>query len=371
MKTNMTRRSLLAIGFIVARSLFLDAQMPAQENIAQGMKDAYKDYFMVGVAVNQRNISVPEQQALLLQEFNSITAENDMKPGPTEPQEGVYRWEKADAIANFCRENGLKMRGHCLMWHNQTCRWMYEDNPDKEVFLARMRSHIHAVVSRYKDVVYCWDVVNEALTDDAMAEDPYRQSPMYKIAGEDFIFKAFEYAREADPDALLFYNDYNECDPVKSQRMADMVKRMKKAGVPIDGIGMQGHYNIYSPTEKELEQAIRKFRKVVDHIHVTELDIRVNKDMGGNLRFSREGMEISDSTEQFLADQYARVFHVFRKYHKVIDCVTFWNLSDKDSWLGVRNYATPFDADYQPKRAYEYIVEKKAPLWPQPEKSDK
>lgn len=353
---------------LTANTMFVQAENAP--NI-HSMKQAYEKYFMVGVAVNQRNISVPEQQALLLQEFNSITAENDMKPGPTEPQEGVYRWEKADAIANFCRENGIKLRGHCLMWHNQTCQWMYEDQPSKELLLTRMREHIHAVVTRYKDVVYAWDVVNEAITDDEKASDPYRQSEFYKIAGEDFIFKAFEYAREADPDALLFYNDYNECDPVKSQRIVDMVKRMKKAGVPIDGIGMQGHYNIYSPTEKELEQAIRKFRKVVDHIHVTELDIRVNKDMGGNLRFSREGMEISDSTEQFLADQYARVFRVFRKYHKVIDCVTFWNLSDNDSWLGVRNYATPFDADYQPKRAYEYIVEKKAPLWPQPEKSDK
>lgn len=350
-------------------TLLASTQISAQSPL--GMKDAYQDYFLMGVAVNQRNITHDDQSALILKEFNSMTAENDMKPGPTHPQEEVYRWEKADAIANFCRKNNIKLRGHCLMWHSQTCQWMYEDKPSKEVLLSRMRQHIHAVVGRYKDVVYAWDVVNEAITDDAKASDPYRQSPFYQIAGEDFIFKAFEYAREADPDALLFYNDYNEYNPVKCQRIVDMVKRMKKAGVPIDGIGMQGHYNIYSPTEDELAKAIKAYRKVVKHIHITELDIRTNHEMGGQLRFSREGMEINDSTEQYLADQYARVFKVFRKYHKHIDCVTFWNLSDNDSWLGVRNYATPFDADYQPKRAYDYIVNMKEPLWPMPVRPNK
>ena len=186
---------------------------------AQGLKDSYKDYFMIGVAVNQRNVTNPEQMALIKKEFNSMTCENDMKPEPTEPQEGKFNWENADRIANFARQNGIKLRGHCLMWHSQIGRWMYSDNPTKEVFFQRMRNHIHAIVNRYKDVVYCWDVVNEAMTDDAKAEDPYRQSPLYKIAGDEFIAKAFEYAREADPKALLFYNDYNECDPVKSQRI--------------------------------------------------------------------------------------------------------------------------------------------------------
>ena len=193
---------------------------------AQGLKDAYKNYFKIGVAVNQRNVVDPVQTDLIKREFNSVTAENDMKPEPTEPKEGVFNWEGADRIANFCRQNGLKMRGHCLMWHSQIGKWMYEDNPTKEVFYERMRKHIHAVVNRYKDVVYCWDVVNEAMTDDANSIDPYRQSPMYKLCGDEFIAKAFQFAREADPKGLLFYNDYNECDPVKSQRIYNMVKAM-------------------------------------------------------------------------------------------------------------------------------------------------
>ena len=333
-----------------------------------GLKDAYKDYFMIGVAVNQRNVSNAEQQALIKREFNSMTAENDMKPEPTEPTEGQFNWAGADRIANFARQNGIKLRGHCLMWHSQIGKWMYEDNPTKEVFYKRMKNHIQAIVGRYKDVVYCWDVVNEAMTDDPNAEDPYRQSPMYKLCGDEFIAKAFEYAREADPKALLFYNDYNECDPVKSKRIYNMVKKMKEAGVPIDGIGMQGHYNIYGPTEQEVDDALNLYKQIVKHVHVTELDIRVNEEMGGQLRFSREGANVTDSVKQHLADQYARVFGVFRKHKDVIDCVTFWNLSDRDSWLGQANYPLPFDAEYKPKLAYEYIKDMKAPLWQMPKK---
>lgn len=335
---------------------------------AQGLKDAYKDYFMIGVAVNQRNVTNAEQSALVKQEFNSMTAENDMKPEPTEPNEGQFNWEAADRIANFARQNGIKLRGHCLVWHSQIGAWMYNDNPTKEVFFQRMRNHIHAIVTRYKDVIYCWDVVNEAMTDDRNATDPYRQSPLYKIAGDEFIAKAFEYAHEADPNALLFYNDYNECDPVKSRRIYEMVKKMKDAGVPIHGIGMQGHYNIYGPTEKEVDDAIKLYKQIVDHIHVTELDIRVNEEMGGQLRFSREGVAVSDSIKQHLADQYARVFRVFRNHKDVVKCVTFWNLSDRDSWLGARNYPLPFDSEYKPKLAYEYIKDMKDPKWELPNK---
>ena len=337
---------------------------------AQGLKDAYKDYFTIGVAVNQRNVTNPEQMALIRGNFNSITAENDMKPQPTEPNEGQYNWAGADRIANFCRENGIKLRGHCLMWHSQIGSWIYQDADgkplSKEEFFRRMRAHIHAVVNRYKDVVYAWDVVNEAMTDDKNATDPYRQSQLYKIAGDEFIANAFRYAREADPNALLFYNDYNETDPVKSQRIFNMVKKMKDAGVPIDGIGMQGHYNIYGPKEEEIDAAITLYKQVVKHIHVTELDVRANEEMGGQLRFSQEGMTVTDSLKQHLADQYARIFRVLRKHKDVIDNVTFWNLSDRDSWLGARNYPLPFDSEYKPKMAYDYIMNMRDPQWNMP-----
>ena len=336
--------------------------------MAQGLKDVYKDYFMIGVAVNQRNVTNPEQSALVKKEFNSITAENDMKPEPTEPREGEFNWENADRIANFARQNGIKLRGHCLMWHSQIGRWMTAEGTTKEQFYARMKNHIQAIVSRYKDVIYAWDVVNEAMSDDANATDPYRQSAMYRLCGDEFIEKAFQYAHEADPKALLFYNDYSTVDPHKRDRIYNMVKKMKAKGIPIDGIGMQAHYNIYYPSEARLDSAITLFKTVVKHIHITEFDIRVNEEMGGGLSFSREGATVTDSVKQHLADQYARCFRVFRKHKDVIDCVTFWNLGDRDSWLGARNYPLPWDENYQPKLAYEYIRDMKAPKWDMPKR---
>ena len=151
---------------LITLALVTSVTSCSAQNTLSSLKEAYKDYFLIGVAVNQRNISNDDQAALVKREFNSITAENDMKPERTEPREGEYTWEAADRIANFCRQNGIKLRGHCLMWHSQIGRWMYEGNPTKEEFFRRMRIHIHAIVNRYKDVVYCWDVVNEAITDD-------------------------------------------------------------------------------------------------------------------------------------------------------------------------------------------------------------
>ena len=147
-----------------------------------------------------------------------------------------------------------------------------------------------------------------------------------------------------------------------------MVKKMKEKGVPIDGIGMQAHYNIYYPSEARLDSAITLFKTIVKHIHITEFDIRVNEEMGGGLRFSREGVNVTDSVKQHLADQYARCFRVFRKHKDVIDCVTFWNLGDRDSWLGQNNYPLPWDAEYKPKLAYEYIKDMKDPKWDMPKR---
>ena len=360
----MKTRFIPAILALVLGSLSMAAQPrgAAPQPITDGLKDAYKDYFMIGVAVNQRNVTVPEQVALVKREFNSITAENDMKPQPTEPRKGEFNWEGADRIADFCRENGIKLRGHCLMWHSQVGEWIYRDEKGnllpKEQFYANMKHHIQAVVNRYKDVVYAWDVVNEAVADNPVrpGQSPMRQSPMFQIAGEEFIYKAFEYAHEADPNALLFYNDYNEADPQKSQRIYDLVKRMKDAVVHVHGIGMQGHYNIYSPLASDVEAAIVKYAELVDHIHVTELDIRVNTEMGGQLNFSQGSQAAVSSWEQTLQqDQYESLFRVFRKHADVIDCVTFWNVSDRDSWLGVNNSPLLFDANYQPKRAYSAV----------------
>lgn len=358
----MNRKFLTGLlSMFVAGSAFAQFGMPV-DNGPASLKDAYDGYFTVGVAVNQRNVSDSTQIELIKKEFNSITAENDMKPGELHPAEGVWNWERGDKIADFCRKNGIKLRGHCLVWHSQFCDWMFNDKNgkpvSKEVFYSRLRDHIHQVVNRYKDVVYAWDVVNEAMSDAGRGwrghePNPYRESKLYKLCGDEFIAKAFEYAHEADPDAILFYNDYNAATPIKRNRIYNMVKKMQDAGVPITGIGMQGHYNIYGPSEEDVDSALTKYSELVDHIHITELDIRCNEEMGGQLRFSRgENNAIPPYIATLHEDQFARIFRVFRKHKDVIDNVTMWNLSDADSWLGVNNHPLLFDENLKPKKAY-------------------
>ncbi|MBQ6749738.1 MAG: endo-1,4-beta-xylanase [Bacteroidaceae bacterium] len=334
-------------------------------NPDKGYKDTYKGYFTVGVAVNMGNINDPAQVEIIKKNYNSVTAENDMKPGELHPQEGVWKWEKADAIANFCRQNGIKMRGHCLCWHAQFADWMFTDKNGKpvkkEVFYARLREHIHAVVNRYKDVVYAWDVVNEAMSDAGRGwrgqePNPYRESTAWKLCGDEFIAKAFEFAHEADPNAILVYNDYNAFQPAKRDRIYNMVKKMQEAGVPITGIGMQGHYNSYGPDEAEVEEAIKKYSELVKHIQVTELDIRLNEEMGGQLQFSRgQAGQAQPHLVTMQTDRYVKLFRLYRKYKDVIDNVTFWNVSDKDSWVGVNNHPLPFDENLRPKSVYYAI----------------
>ncbi len=362
----MRKLFLLTVLLVSSTSIFAQWGRPVDYAAGPGLKDAYKDYFTIGVAVNQTNVTDPAQIEIIKKQFNSVTAENDWKPGEIHPKEGVWNFEKADKIANFCRENGIKMRGHCLCWHSQFADWMFTDKKGKpvkkEVFYERLRDHIHTVVNRYKDVVYAWDVVNEAIADDNMmfrpgaTPSPYRQSKHFQLCGDEFIAKAFEFAREADPTGVLIYNDYSTVDPGKRERIYTMVKKMKDAGVPIDGIGMQGHYNIYSPDEEALDKAISRFSEIVNIIHITELDLRTNTESGGQLMFSRgEAKPQAPYIATIQEDQYNRIFKIFRKHKDVIKNVTFWNLSDKDSWLGVNNHPLPFDENFKAKRSLAVI----------------
>ena len=376
MKKNIKTIFVLLLLAMGSTAVCAQPQWGMRDDSKASLKDVYKDYFYIGVAVNKRNVADAAQSALVKKEFSSMTAENDMKPGMVHPKEGVWNWGAADSIANFARQNGIKLRGHCLCWHSQFADWMFTDKKGrevkKEVFYQRLREHIHTVVNRYKDVVYAWDVVNEAISDNARPQfvdgkmvpgNPYRESRHYKLCGDEFIAKAFEFAHEADPNALLFYNDYNECDPGKRDRIYNMVKKMQDAGVPIHGIGMQGHYNVYGPSEEDIDAAITKYSQIVKHIHVTELDIRMNTEMGGQLRFSRgEAKPVAPYMNTLLTDQYSRIFKIFRKHKDVIDCVTFWNLGDRDSWLGVNNHPLPFDENYKPKQAYYAIRDFNAAL---------
>src|SRR5215469_10121232 len=213
----------------------------AQQDTSKGLKDYYEDYFPIGVAVSPYDLKNPAEVSLILKQFNSLTPENAMKMGPIHPEENRYNWKDADAIVDFAQRHGLLVRGHNLCWHEQTPPWIFRDSNGgevtKEVLLRRLKDHITTVVNRYKGRIYAWDVVNEAIDDDSTKF--LRNSLWYQICGEDFIAKAFEYAHAADPNAVLFYNDYNTERPEKRERVYKLLKQLVDAKVPINAVGIQ------------------------------------------------------------------------------------------------------------------------------------
>jgi endo-1,4-beta-xylanase len=330
----------------------------------QGLKDYYEDYFTMGAAVSPQGLKRTEESRLILQQFTSMTPENAMKMGPVHPKENEYFWTDADSIVAFAKRNNFKLRGHTLCWHNQTPRWLFMDStmnpPDtvsKEILLQRLKDHITTVVSRYKGTIYAWDVVNEVISDNA--NEYFRNSPWYRICGEEFVAKAFEYAHAADPDALLFYNDYNETNPVKREKIFKLVKGLKDAGVPIHGVGLQAHWSIHDLTEGQVDSTISKFAELGLKIQITELDIKVQPPGNRAQQDTVTGYTIEREKKQ--TEQYEMVFRIFRKYRNVISGVTFWNVSDKYSWLDRRGrgkaYPLLFDTTYQPKKAYWQVVD--------------
>ncbi|MUP44968.1 endo-1,4-beta-xylanase [Gramella sp. BOM4] len=331
----------------------------------KGLKDYYSDYFPMGVAVAPNSFE-GESKELILEHFNSITPENVMKMGVIHPEPDRYNWEPADKIANFAREHNMKMRGHALVWHQQTGPWIFEAEDggkvSKEVLLQRMKSHIDSVVKRYKGTIYAWDVVNEAIADDSTQF--LRKSDWYTIAGEDFIIKAFEYAREADPEAKLYYNDYNAIIPEKRDRIYKLLKMLVDRNVPIDGVGIQGHWSIYGPSEEELRKAIDMYSSLGLDVQITELDVSLYPWEKEQRELKPgESDEFTPELEQKQIEKYDMFFEVFRDYKDVLTGVTFWNISDRNTWLdrypvaGRKNYPLLFDENFEPKKAYWEVVE--------------
>ncbi|GAA0550475.1 endo-1,4-beta-xylanase [Chitinophaga japonensis] len=331
-----------------------------------GLKTYYQDYFPIGVAVSPRALHSDEAK-LIRQQFNSLTAENAMKMGPLHPSEDTYYWKDADSIVAFALRNGMRIRGHNLCWHNQAPRWFFTnsagDTVSKAVLLQRLKAHITAVVSRYKGKIYAWDVVNEVISD--KPEEFYRNSEFYRICGEEYIAKAFQYAHEADPDALLFYNDYNEIDPVKREKIYRLVKNLQAAGVPVHGLGLQAHWAINEPSESQLDSTLQRFSELGVQLQITELDISVypKEHSARKARPADTATTLTREKEDRQAAVYRMCFALFRKYRDVITGVTFWNVSDRHSWLdnfpvrGRKDYPLLFDKNLLPKKAFREVVE--------------
>jgi len=349
---------------------------PESPRAGQGLASAYYDYFPIGVAVSPHSINGPDS-ALIIQQFNSVTPENAMKMGPIHPEENRYNWKDADAIVNFAQRHHMRVRGHNLCWHEQTPSWLFKDSQNNEVtkavLLQRLKEHITTVVNRYKGKIYAWDVVNEAIADDSTQF--LRASPWLRICGEEFIAKAFEYAHEADPEAQLFYNDYNTERPEKRARVYRLLKQLIDAGVPITGVGLQGHWSIYEPTQEALQSTIDRFSALGLKVQITELDVSIYPwEKSSRGRRPDEQDAYTPDLQNRQSDQYKMLFSTFRSnaahapadapiIRPAISGLTFWNVSDKHTWLdnypvpGRKNYPLLFDTEGQPKKAYYSVLE--------------
>ena len=379
-------------------------------NAADALKDAFKDRFIVGTAVNRSMVTgttfrrsaeqLAKDIALVKEQFNQITAENDMKWALIQPREGTngYDFAPADAFVNFGVSNKMYLVGHTLVWHSQTPNWVFAGTnapptnvtasagvstnvsgtnrvgrggfgggfgrytgprASREELLQRMREHIHTVVGRYKGKIKSWDVVNEAIAD-GPGTNVLRNSLWSEIIGPDFIAKAFQYAHEADPDAILRYNDYGLENPAKRKKLITLIKSLQEQKVPVHAIGSQAHLNV-SITFASMDQALAEMATLGLPIHITELD--VNTATGGQRGFgadvsanaaATQGGVVSDADKK-LADAYAGIFRAFLKHHDSLKMVTFWGANDANSW---RAQGKPllFDGDSKPKPAFESVI---------------
>jgi endo-1,4-beta-xylanase len=359
------------------------------------LKDAFQDHFLVGTAVNRGIVTgtstrrsselLSQDIALVKQHFNQLVAENDMKWALIHPQPGPdgYNFGPADALVEFGLRNNMELAGHTLVWHSQTPNWVFAGtNPpptqaeaaptgpgrgfgrftgpraSREELLERMRDHIHTVVGRYKGKVKVWDVVNEAISDSG--PNILRNTLWLEIIGPDFIAKAFEYAHEADPDAILRYNDYGLENPAKRRKLIALIKELQEQNVPVMAIGSQAHVNL-SINFEIMDQALTEMATLGLPIHITELD--VNAAEGGQRSFGADITESAATTEGGVvseadrrqAEAYAGIFRAFLKHSEQIEMVTFWGPNDANSW---RARGTPllFDGNSQPKPAFDAVI---------------
>lgn len=334
------------------------------------ISEVYQDVFKIGVAIPAGDIDNPQRSQIILDQFNSLTCENEMKPDFLldrqktldlgDPLNPVINYKNAEPVLKFAKENNLQMRGHTLVWHSQTPRWLFAvdyDNAqeaplvDRATMIARMDSYIKQVMeyvnTNYSGIIYAWDVVNEAVNPGDGLESGIRTTDnlWYEVIGEDYVEYAFTFARKyAAEDQKLFYNDYGTYDKMKMFKIIEMVKPLKEKSL-IDGIGMQSHIQLGEPAILDYQYAINKYAQLGLDIQITELDI-------GTLSNDEE-------TQSKLATRYKNVMLLFRnmteKEKAHITSVTFWGLSDDRSWLNksdAPNYPLLFDNQLKPKPAF-------------------
>jgi endo-1,4-beta-xylanase len=300
---------------------------------------------LIGAAVNNGLVREEKYAEVLAREYNLLTTENAMKWSLIQPDRDRYDWADADELVNFAIAHDMKVRGHTLIWQQQMPDWLKYEEWTREELLAIMNEHITNVVGRYRGRVYAWDVVNEAVIFNGKITTPF----WYNEFGSDYIDIAFQTAHEADPDALLFYNDYNAEDMyAKSNAVYQMVKGMKERGIPIDGVGMQFHVELNKlPDLDQVAQNIKRLGDLGLQVHITELDIRIK----------------NPPTQEQLEQQAKNYRDILNVCLDAPNCTAFimWGMTDKYSWIPVyrEGYGSAliFDEIYQPKPAFLALLE--------------
>lgn len=332
----------------------------------KGLKDAYAGKFLIGCAGDLRGYSDAELANIKLH-YNIVTPENCMKPQPVHPTEDSYSWATPDALVKWCQENNLKVWGHTLVWHSQTGRWFFQtadgQPATREAALERLKQHIFTVVGRYKGRVIGWDVVNEAIADGGNGQtENLRGFSWYRTVGPEVLTLAFKWAHEADPDAQLYYNDYNIEQGALQNRGKHassllLLKRLLKEGAPIHGVGIQGHWSL-NTNLGDVEKAIENYAALGLKVSISELDVTVT---GGNSGAfptpgGGGGEPVSDEVLKRQAQVYGKLFEIFNRHAKDISRVTFWGISDRRSWRS-RQRPLLFDGQLQPKPALQAILD--------------
>lgn len=354
----------------------LAAAPPAQTGLPMALKDVFKGQFLIGAALGPVHFQPGDgaSGAFVARHFNAITPGNVLKWSLVHPQPEAYNFGPSDQFVDFGVRHGMFIVGHTLVWHEQVPRWVFEDAQGlpltREALLARLRAHIHTVVGRYRGRVQGWDVVNEALNGDGSL----RSTPWRTIIGDDYIAWAFRFAHEADPGAALYYNDYSLENPAKRMGAVRLVQALQQAGIAIAGVGLQGHNRLDWPTVAAQDATIQAFADLGVKVMVTELDIdvlpRVVPDGSADVAASAQlqpqlnpyAAGLPDAVQQQLAQRYAELFAVYRKHAGTLSRVSFWGVSDADSWLnnwpvkGRSNHPLLFDRQGQPKPAFDAVV---------------
>ena len=364
------------VSIILVLFLFSCGQKQVKESKTKGLKDVFQDDFLIGVALNARQIMERDsvQKKLILKEFNSFTPENIMKSMLIHPEKNTYNFDLSDQLVALAEKNNAHLQGHTLVWHSQLSPF-FKEITDSTEMVKVLTDHIDTIVGRYKGKVEAWDVVNEALNDDGTL----RETVFLKVLGEDYLSLAFNLTKQVDPDVELYYNDYSMTNPDKRAGAIKMIKRMQELGTKIDGIGMQGHWDLDSPSIEEIEKSIVEYSELGIQVAITELDVSVIPmpwDFSGadvNVKFESGDPtmnpypeKLPDSINKKLAKRYEDIFNLFLKHKEKISRVTFWGVNDGNSWKndwpiqGRTNYPLLFNRDNEKKEAYHSVVNTKS-----------